>query len=412
MNLLISNQMKIKSLLLCLFTSVLAFSQSHKAAISNVKKDGFHRVVITPEVRSAALDNNNYLRILDQNKNEVPYAIFDDSGFKKKYYKKLKIYNQRVLKDSITSYEVYIGNLKHSSELSLLIANTTINKRYSISGSNNQKDWYGLVSNQNLSDLNSKSGTSVAKTILFPLSNYQFLKVEFNDKESLPINIIEMGCFMSDFPITQTTNVDRFQYKVFEDKRNKKTIIKFTSNDFQRIDGIAFDVKTKLFLRNAAVFVTKTRKVKKRTEILKQEISSFSLNSNTSNQFQLNGLFEKEFTIEIDNQDNQPLVISNIRLFQNTLAVVADLKSNEKYEVLIDTTLAKPNYDLGNFSENFSSDLPEVSILNLQKINSKIQDASEQSFWQHPVFLWCTIFLTLGLLSYFVFNMLKEVEKK
>lgn len=404
--------MKIKSLLLCLFTSVLAFSQSHKAVISNVKKDGFHRVVITPEVRSAALDNNNYLRILDQNKNEVPYAIFDDSGFKKKYYKKLKIYNQTILKDSITSYEVYIGNLKHSSELSLLIANTTINKRYSISGSNNQKDWYGLVSNQNLSDLNSKSGTSVAKTILFPLSNYQFLKVEFNDKESLPINIIEMGCFMSDFPITQTTNVDRFQYKVFEDKRNKKTIIKFTSNDFQRIDGIAFDVKTKLFLRNAAVFVTKTRKVKKRTEILKQEISSFSLNSNTSNQFQLNGFFEKEFTIEIDNQDNQPLVISNIRLFQNTLAVVADLKSNEKYEVLIDTTLAKPNYDLGNFSENFSSDLPEVSILNLQKINSKIQDASKQSFWQHPVFLWCTIFLTLGLLSYFVFNMLKEVEKK
>lgn len=404
--------MKIKSLLLCLFTSVLAFSQSHKAAISNVKKDGFHRVVITPEVRSAALDNNNYLRILDQNKNEVPYVIFDDSGFKKKYYKKLKIYNQTILKDSITSYEVYIGNLKHSSELSLLIANTTINKRYSISGSNNQKDWYGLVSNQNLSDLNSKSGTSVAKTILFPLSNYQFLKVEFNDKESLPINIIEMGCFMSDFPITQTTNVDRFQYKVFEDKRNKKTIIKFTSNDFQRIDGIAFDVKTKLFLRNAKVFVTKTRKVKERTEILKQEISSFSLNSNTSNQFQLNGFFEKEFTIEIDNQDNQSLVISNIRLFQNTLAVVADLKCNEKYEVLIDTTLAKPNYDLGNFSENFSSDLPEVSILNLQKINSKIQDVSKQSFWQHPVFLWCTIFLTLGLLSYFVFNMLKEVEKK
>ena len=94
------------------------------------------------------------------------------------------------------------------------------------------------------------------------------------------------------------------------------------------------------------------------------------MNSTTSNVFQLNGFFEKEFTIEIDNQDNQPLEISKIKLFQNTVSVVADLKANEKYEVIIDSTLSKPNYDLANFTQNIAGELPETTISNLVKTDA------------------------------------------
>ena len=405
-------QMKFNVIIFALLVSYFGFSQSHKATLSKIEKDGFHKITISPEVRSASQDNLDQFRILDKSKKEVPFVVFDNSSLKKRYYKKLKIYDKVILKDSLSSYTIYIGNLKHASELSLLISNTKINKTYSISGSNNQQDWFGLVSNQILTDLNNENGTSVEKTILFPLNNYQFLRIEFDDKKSLPINVFEIGCFMSDFQITQSSIVTDFKYKITEDKKNKKTIISFLSDAFQKVDGISFDVKTKLFLRNASVFVNISRKVRKRTENFKQEVSSFNLNSNTSNSFQLNGFFEKEFTIEIDNQDNQPLDISNIKVFQNTISLVADLKANEKYEVIIDSTLSQPNYDLANFTQNLLHELPRATITNLEKIDTEVKNDSEKSFWQKPVFLWSVILFTLVLLAYFVFSILKDVDKK
>ena len=403
--------MKCKIIIFIFFITGFGFSQSHIATLSKIEKDGFHKITISPEVRSASQDNLAYFRILDKNKKEVPYVVFDNSVIEKTNYKLLKFQDKIRIKDSVSSYSIYIGNIKNLNELCLFISNTTNNKTYSISGSNDLKEWFGLVSNQVLSDLNNEKETSVGKLISFPLNNFQFLKIEFDDKKSLPINVLEIGYLVGDSNITQKTNLTNFQHKISEDKKRKKTIITFSSDNFQRIDGISFDVKTKLFLRNASVFVNTTRKVRKRTQNFKQEISSFNLNSNTSNTFQINSFFEKEFTIEIDNQDNQPLDISKIKVFQNTVSVVADLKANEKYEVIIDSTLTKPNYDLANFTQNISTELPEATISNLKKINSDSKDTSEMAFWQKPIFLWSAILLALALLAYFVFSMLKEVDK-
>ncbi len=404
--------MRFKVLIFVLLISGFGFSQSHKATISDIQKDGFHKILISPEIRSVSQDNLDYFRILDKSKKEVPFVVFDNSALKKRYYKKLKVYDKTILKDSVSSYTVYIGNLKHASELSLLISNTTINKTYSISGSNNQQDWFGLVSNQILADLNDENGTSVRKTISFPQNNYKFIRSDFNDKKSLPINVLEIGYYDGALIVLEKIQLSDFNYVVSEDKKRKKTIITFSSIKFQRVDGISFDIKTKLFSRRASLFVNSTRKVKRRADKFKRVICDFNLISNSRNGINFNGFFEKEFTIEIDNQDNQPLEFSEIKLFQNTVSVVADLKANEKYEVIIDSTLSKPNYDLVNFTQNFSNELPKATISNLEKIDAEVKNDSEKSFWQKPIFLWSVILLTLFILAYFVFSMLKDVDKK
>ncbi len=407
-------QMKFKIFILVLFISGFGFSQSHKAEILNVKKDGFHKIIISPEIRSVSQDNLDYFRILDKNKKEVPFSVFDNEKRSSFIFNKIEKVKKESIIDSISSYIIPIHEhkMKYCSELSLLISNSKLEKKYRVSGSYDSKDWFGLVSNQVLTDLNNENGTSVEKIISFPQNNYQFLKIDFFDKNSLPINIIDFGFNKGEHKTVFFDYINDFKYKISEDKKRNKTIITFSSDNFQRVDGISFEVKTKLFLRNASVFVNRILKVKKRTETFKQEISSFNLNSNTSNSFKLNGFFEKEFIIEIDNQDNQPLEISKIKLFQNPISVVADLKSNEKYEVIIDSTLSKPNYDLVNFTQNFSQELPKATISNLKKIDTEIKNDSEKSFWQKPIFLWSAILLTLVLLAYFVFSMLKDVEKK
>ena len=284
-------QMKIKILLFCLFIFGFGFSQSHKATLSKIQKDGFHKITISSEVRSVSQDNLAYFRILDKNKKEVPFANFDNAHHNSLLFQKLDVLSKTRSKDSITSIIVSLNELKNVTELSLVISNTTINKAYSISGSNNQQDWFGLVSNQTLNDLTNANGTSISKSIVLPRNNYKFLRFDFNDKKSLPINVLEIGYYKGGRKDIETTYLKDFKYKISQDQKHKKTIITFNSNNFQRVDGISFDVKTKLFLRNASVFVNSTRKVRKRNENFKLEVSSFNLNSNASNVFQLNDFF-------------------------------------------------------------------------------------------------------------------------
>ncbi|MES2865030.1 MAG: hypothetical protein V4666_12970 [Bacteroidota bacterium] len=406
--------MKIKILIFCLLLSGFGFSQSHKATISNIQKDGFHKIAISPEIRSASQDNLDYFRILDKSKKEVPYVIFDNEKRSSFIFNKFKNVKKEIIGDSISSYVIPIDEqkMKYCSELSLLISNTKIEKKYIVSGSYDLKEWFGLTSNQILTGLYNESGTSVERIISFPQNNYKFLRIDFFDKNSLPINVIDIGFNRGENKTIFFDYINDFKYKITEDQKRKKTIITFTSDNFQKVDGISFDIKTKLFLRNASVIVNSTRKVRNKTENFKVEISNFNLNSNTSNNFQLNAFFEKEFTIEIDNQDNQPLEISKIGVFQNTISVVADLKANEKYEVIIDSTLSQPNYDLANFTQNFSSELPKATILSLKETDTEVKNGTEKSFWEKPVFLWSVILLSLTLLGYFVFSILKDVDKK
>lgn len=412
MNLYTHKQMKIKFAILCVLIYGFGFSQSHKGTISKIEKDGFYKIDISPEIRSASQDNLDYFRILDKSKKEVPFVLLDNSNSSSKRYIKLPVLSTTTSKNSVTSVLISVLENKQITDLILKISNTKIDKTYSISGSYNQKVWFGLVSNQLLTDLNNENGTSVEKTISLPLNKYDFLRIDFNDKKSLPINVLEVGYLKGSSKSIEKNELSDFNYKISEDKKNKKTIITFSSGDFQKVDGISFDVKTKMFFRNAAVFVNRTRKVKKRTENFKNEVSNFNLNSNISNLFQLNSFFEKEFTIEIDNQDNQPLEISKIKVLQHTISVVADLKANEKYEVIIDSTLSQPNYDLVNFTQNLSKEIPKATFSNFKKINSEFKNDAKKSFWQQPIFLWSSILLTLVLLAYFVFSMLKDVDKK
>lgn len=404
------NQMRIKILIVTIFIYAFGIAQSHKGTIENVKEDGFHKILIDSKVRSASQDNLDYFRILDKNKKEVPFVVFINSNRDTSLYQKLENINKSSIKDSISTYIVANYNLKFNGEITFLISNSKINKYFSVSGSNNQKEWFGLVSNQMLSELNNENGTSVEKIISFPSNNYKFLKIEFNDKNSLPINILNIGYYKGEQTTIETTILNDFQYKISENKKEKKTIITFSADHFQKVDEIAFTISNKLFSRNATLFINKTKTVKRQTENYQEAVSSFVLNSNTSNSFQLNGFFEKEFTIEIDNHDNQPLEFSKIELLQKSLYVISDLKSNEKYEVVIDSTLTKPQYDLANFVIS-TNDYPKATISNLIKIVSEKENASEKPFWQSKAFMWICILFGIAIIGYFAIGLLKDMKE-
>lgn len=396
--------------LVVIFISFFGFSQQYKATINTIQQDGFHKIVISPQIRSASQDNLKYFRILDKNKKEVPYVVYDNLNRNSLVSEKLEIVNKSAIKDSISSFVIKNYHQKLNGEIVLEIANASINKYFSISGSNDQIKWFGLVANQLLTNLNNENSISVQKIISYPSNNYKFIKIDFNDKNALPINILNIGRLKEVQKAIETTILKDFNYKIAEDFKNKKTIITFSADNFQKVDEISFTIATKLFSRNAKLYLNRTRKIKKRTENYRDEISSFVLSSSILNSFQLNGFFEKEFTIEIENQDNQPLEISKIDVIQNNLYILSNLVSKEKYEVIIDTNYAKPKYDLANFVVE-TKEYPSATLSKLTKIENQNANVSEKPFWQSNAFMWICIVLGSGVIAYFALELLKDMKE-
>lgn len=413
MNLKIVVQMKIKLFISFCFISIFGFGQSLKGAIERVEEKGFHRILIAPEVRSASNENFDFLRIYDDEKKEIPYVVdFNKDYFFSNRYQSLRISDQKQFKDSVSYYIVnVVQNMKYCSELSLKIANTGLTKEYNISGSDDGIHWFGLVMNSMLYDLNDFQNTFVRKTVSFPNNSYKFLKIEFIDKNSMPIKLLEVGYFIGDEKIEPTTVLEVFKHKIIEDKTNKKTIIKFSADNLYTVDGIAFNFKNSRFFRKASVFIKETRSVKKKSEIYRKSVATFNLDSNSANSFKWESFQAKDFEIEIDNLDNEPLEIEEIKLLQHQFYLIADLDVSKNYEIVVDSTLSKPQYDLVKFLPIDLTQLNVIRISDFKKISSNKASITQQ-FWQTKWFLWTAIVVAGLIIGYFAFGLLKEVEKK
>ena len=413
MNLKIVVQMKIKLFISFCFISIFGFGQSLKGAIERVEEKGFHRILIAPEVRSASNENFDFLRIYDDEKKEIPYVVdFNKDYFFSNRYQSLRISDQKQFKDSVSYYIInVVQNMKYCSELSLKIANTGLTKEYNISGSDDGIHWFGLVMNSMLYDLNDFQNTYVRKTVSFPNNSYKFLKIEFIDKNSMPIKLLEVGYFIGDEKIEPTTVLEVFKHKIIEDKTNKKTIIKFSADNLYTVDGIAFNFKNSRFFRKASVFIKETKSVKKKSEIYRKSVATFNLDSNSANSFKWESFQAKDFEIEIENLDNEPLEIKEIKLLQNQIYLITDLDVSKNYEIVVDSTLSKPQYDLEKFLPNDLTKLRLIRISNFKKISS-YKASKTQQFWQTKWFLWTAIVVAGLIIAYFAFGLLKEIEKK
>lgn len=403
---------EIFKLITLLFALNFSFAQNYQGKIDQVAENGLHQILLSPEVRSATQNNLDHLRIFDSKNNEVPYIVFEGKSTNSQY-ENFTILSKTAIPDKITS--IIVSNEKglNLDHLTLKIANTDVDKKYSISGSNDNKEWFGLVINQTIIGLNDAGENYVERDFPFPLNNYKFLKFDFIDKNSLPINILEVELEKNDYVKKSMIELQNFEQKITNDKKNKQTEIKIIFKEAQVIDGINFDISApNFYLRDARIVINKTRSEKRAEVNYPEIITDFQLNSKTINRFEFSTLFVKEFTIAIDNQDNPQLEIKKISLFQNPVSILSDLKANEKYTLKIDPNLSAPSYDLAESGIDFNKSYPTASITNLKATDHNKENNASKSFWQTPLFMWLCIGMAVLIIGYFAVMMIKDLNKE
>ena len=413
MKLKIQVQMKRIISVICLFLIQILFGQEAKIGeIKNVQKTGLQLVLLSPQVISEAENNVDFIRINEaKSKKEIPYAVYSKPETTKKSFLSFPIAS-KTKTDSLTSFVISNEKQIQLNELFVVISNSSVSKTVNISGSNDGKEWFGLVQNHLLSNLEDNKLQQVEKSIMLPLNNYKFLKLDFNDKISLPIECKDFGVYQSKINYVEQLELTDFVQKTIVDNSRKKSVILVSFEKPQLISRLDFDIRSDMYFRTARILVNKERKVKNKTEKYQDEIFTFVLNSKLNASFVFPEFFEKEFIIEIDNQDNPPLVIEKIQLFQSPKYVLANLKEGENYEIIVSKDFTKPNYDIVNFIPNADEMLDVIAIDNFKPIETVSKQEKPKAFWQTKWFLWTAIVVAGIIIGYFALGLLKDVEKK
>lgn len=136
-------------------------------------------MIVPPEIRSNSKDDLGDFRIFDAKNNEVPYFLVADAPEKRdEQFEEFKIISK--VSDNKKSTSIEIENPKAQiNGLKLIISNSEVTKKYRISGSNDQKEWFGLVNNGELSDLKSEVTNECVKRNFVAFMCVSFSKNRF-----------------------------------------------------------------------------------------------------------------------------------------------------------------------------------------------------------------------------------------
>lgn len=407
--------MKLNKLLLLLLLTNICFGQFQTTGkLKEVSQNGFHEIRLSPEIRSFSKQDLSDIRIFNSKGNEIPYFIQNSTNISSDSFEAYIIVSKKAEPKKSTSIIITVPPTKNNNQLSLFIANSDVVKKYSISGSNDQKEWFGISDSQSLYDLNSTTESSVVKTITYPLSTYKYLKIDFDDRKTLPINVLKVGNFTTNIQTQSLQEVIPKKSTTTEIPSKKETKIHIVFDAPQIMNQLVFEISKPTYYNRRVTLYKKTKQqVNRKFQIYNEEIASFELNSNVRNSFTIPEIFEKEIFIKIENQDNLPLTISSVKFNQKPISIIADLNAGENYILKTgNKNLMQPEYDISNFKDNITAALPQISIYKVHHATQAKNEIQKRAFWQQSWFMWICIILGGITILFFTASLIKDLKKQ
>lgn len=397
-------------LLMGVITPFTAQQFDWKATIESPVKEGFHDVLLSPELSGKLKTDFSDLRLYDEEHKQVPYLLRTEIPLSnEEIFKDYNILSKEIIKGCCTRLIIHNQNRNNINNISLIIRNSDVQKGFKLSGSDDKKTWYVIKDNYRFSGIYSNQATSEIKLVNFPLSNYRYYKIEVDDSLSPPLNIVKAGYydnFVEQGKYTEIKNIDISQSDNHERKQSFVRI-KFEENRY--VDRLVIQAEGPLYyLRKACL----ARVSSEGDEQVGECFRYFELSSNGNNIINLERIAGESFYLIVDNDDNQPLKIKSIRALQLNTYLKAHLQKNKKYELHFGSENAEaPVYDL----KYFEHDIPEkLSVLQVGEPVSQYKNIAEnkreqktESYW----LIWTAIILVVLLLSYISFRMIREMRQ-
>jgi hypothetical protein len=399
-------------LLLFLVPAMTGRAQIYRvqATLPQVSKDGFYRIALTSDLTQHDNQLFQKLRIIDSKQAQVPYLLGEDRETGSREFISYIIESQNVIEDSCTVLILRNAEKTPINNLKLIVKNTNVHNFAVLSGSDDNKKWYGVKERFLIGRIDNPNGTFDVQTINFPMTDYKYYKLYIDDSRSGALNILQAGFYCD---VSGQTNYSELKIKSVtqvEDPESKTSYVRIQLDTMQIIDKLTWEIDAPFFLRNAHIFTESTVKRKAETLQVQKPIADFQLNSRHEAVFYFGGQRLDNLLIKIENEDNPPLLLSDIKLFQTNRYATAWLKGGETYVIKFgDDHMESPYYDIQFFKDMIPSKLQTITPGKSEQVKMASLEESATIFTSR-VYIWVAIVMIALVLAYMSLKMIRETK--
>jgi hypothetical protein len=377
---------------------------------ANGNAEQYYKIVLNPQITSRLKSDYSDVRIYDNGGNEVPYLLKTAQPVSlSNEYKNYDIIERSYKKGCCTYLIVQNAKKEKIDNIILKIKNADANKKIKLSGSEDNKSWFIIKEDYNFNSIYSSTESVVEQMLAFPLSDYEYFRIDINDSLSNPINVMSAGYYVSRFKNAEFIDVPPPSITQRDSAKSKKSFVDISFDKPYYMDKILFEVKgPENFYRDAELLIMNPLDTTRQFNYF----AGITLSSRTENSVESNRLLVKELRLIIYNEDNSPLKVSSVQAGEKKSYLVARLSSNGSYILKYsDVRLMAPSYDLRYYEDKIPADLHELNLASIINIENKAEMVEKFTpFFKSNWFIWGAILLVALLLGFMTVRMMREMK--
>lgn len=442
--------------LLTIFLFLLFCTVSAKASITlkpenfqycselekTTKNNALFQVWMTSDILQKCSADCSDLRLFDQDNNEIPYVIIGNEHpdeIMESYTLEIVDYSDG--SDSKVITMKMPDKYRPISLMNLDISDRNFKKSVTLYGSHDMGKW-DLLGKGTIYDFSAQ--VALRKTeIKFNKTDYRYyrLKITSDDINAQPDKSIKLKYEGLDFSssnleniklhinkITGITGSRKDNIRVYDEKsftafpvnldKEKNTIIKLEAG--LPFDKIYFDISNPYYHRKISIYGSDTGKEDSYRFLARSSIYSFPLSgiNETKNYIAYPSVKHKYYKIIVENKNNPPLEITNIRFLwiQKNLYFVSLSKPSEYSLCFGNSTISRPNYDLARFINHnnwFSQNFAQLNTAQIT-LNSDFRERlpdDRKTRIEKIILTGIVIILVIGI-SFWLYRLMRKTLKK
>jgi hypothetical protein len=410
---------KQNKLLVLLFAGALSGNAQfkYKAPLNVVKETGFYTIQITPELSSYIKTDFADIRIADEKGKWIPHIArqpFYEQGTQGSDFHRI-VSSQHETKKSTIIFEG--SKIYKINELILTLKNAAVERLVSVSGSNDQGNWFIIAENLPLTPATNNNTDSYQQQIKFPASVYAYYKLVINNEKQDPLNVVEIyspsltdvkkkinsdsAKEYIDNPVPVITQTNNGRWSIIKIEQQKPFMFHLLKLKAQG---------PKFYNRQSKLFSNLSGNYEQ--DWLTPAIAEFIIDSDHFKGVKFSETVQQKTSyLLVDNEDNPPLIFNSVTLHQKNTILVAELEAGKQYYLLLsDSAAISPKYDLDRFSERIEAE--KLSPVQYQSIiaNPAVINKTKETFSQR--WIWPVIITVISLLAFLTWKLTAEMKRK
>ncbi len=386
----------------------------YKRKLDRVEKEGWYSIELAPDILARSVSSLNDIRLYNvtgKDAVEIPY-LFEWLGNKiEEEEVPLELINNTYIRKCCSYVTLKFQNKKSINKIKLGVAEEIFDKTLKIEGSADNVEWFTIKENLRIVGFGSNEHPYKYTILNFPSSEYNYFRLVLDDEHSPRINIVNTYAYETHCIKGRYCEPGINEWKTSDKKEEKTTeiIINFHYKYF--ISNILIEPKTdKVFYRNLNIYYLSGI-----TKAPKGDIENWTLlnttvfSSNEIRPVDCHNIQTNKIKVEIINNDNVPLEITNVKAFSEECRLVAQLPvSDNLFLAYGKNNEHAPRYDLIHFKDKIPPELKTIPFGQETKIEKdSAKEEKKKPLLVNKLWLWGTMLVIISIIAIFSFKMLK-----